>query len=182
MAQGAIKKGASVPKSNTQRKQTGARIIKPKKPALIKQQKMKKVPQGVHANTVWPLADWNAEALLRVVGHDRAHTCRTSWTSRNAKGRQERAQCREGCCCWQAGEKGQVKHRYARTLLGRGGYLPHWKTFERNARAKWLFFKQSFETKYTADTEAGQALKVDTTLVPGCDDTAVRGGVAYRAR
>ena len=75
MAQGAIKKGASTPKANSQRKQTGARIIKPKKAALIKQQKLKKVRESpcskcTQAVSIQVLANIGIETFLRTVSHD----------------------------------------------------------------------------------------------------------------
>ncbi|KAF2481175.1 hypothetical protein BDY17DRAFT_300818 [Neohortaea acidophila] len=42
MAQGQIKKSKAPAPKVTQRKQTGARVIKPRKAAAVKQQKMKK--------------------------------------------------------------------------------------------------------------------------------------------
>lgn len=54
MAQGAVKKAAGKPKAVSQRKQTGARIIKPKKPALIKQNQMKKVGYKSGKQAIYP--------------------------------------------------------------------------------------------------------------------------------
>ncbi|KAK3725903.1 hypothetical protein LTR37_000051 [Vermiconidia calcicola] len=62
MAQGQLKKSKAPAAKLTQRKQTGARVIKPKKQALMKQQKMKKKHSG-------GLAAMTEKSLASKAGH-----------------------------------------------------------------------------------------------------------------
>ncbi|WPH01771.1 UPF0390 protein [Acrodontium crateriforme] len=62
MAQGVTKKAKLPTAKPTQRKQTGARIIKPKKPALVKQNQMKKKHSA-------GLAAMTEKALAGKAGH-----------------------------------------------------------------------------------------------------------------